>query len=209
MGQNLHVLCNCLRLDSYETETPCRKGRVFSIRPINESGDDVFTADAFDDESSGVDDREDGPFTAAGRLSKSVVLPACCDFKFFKYRPRKLTIIFVSRFGMENFNSFSFVCGTGNPSLLNDANIFSMSSMLSSSRTECLIPLVGVGCNGIGDGGAGDNAGNFSFSSSFSIPAVALVFDLSFSPKKKSIILPLPHIFAIRPAFFVSESSSL
>ena len=205
MGQNLHVLCNCLRLDSYETETPCRKGRVFSIRPINESGDDVFTADAYDDESSGVDDREDGPFTAAGRLSKSVVLPACCDFKFFKYRPRKLTIIFVSRFGMENFNSFSFVCGTGNPSLLNDASIFSMSSVLSSSRTECLIPPVGVGRGG-GDGG-GDNDGTFS-SSSF-IPAVALVFDFSFSPKKKSMILPLPHIFAIRPAFFVSESSSL
>jgi hypothetical protein len=174
------------------------------MRPINESGGDMFTADAFDDDSSGVDDKEDGPFTAAGRLLKSELLPTCCNFIFFKYRPRKLTMIFVSRFGIENFNSFSFVWGTGNPSLLSDANIVSTSSMLSSSRTELLIPLVGVGRNGDGDG---DNAGTFS--SSFSIPAAALVFDLSFSPKKKSIILPLPHIFVLRPAFFVSESSSL
>jgi hypothetical protein len=184
------------------------------MRPINESGGDMFTADAFDDDSSGVDDKEDGPFTAAGRLLKSELLPTCCNFIFFKYRPRKLTMIFVSRFGIENFNSFSFVWGTGNPSLLSDANIVSTSSMLSSSRTELLIPLVGVGRNGDGDGdgdgdddGDGDNAGTFS--SSFSIPAAALVFDLSFSPKKKSIILPLPHIFVLRPAFFVSESSSL
>mmetsp|Transcript_13980 Transcript_13980/g.15859 ORF Transcript_13980/g.15859 Transcript_13980/m.15859 type:complete len:223 (+) Transcript_13980:3331-3999(+) len=155
------VRCNCLRLESYVTETLKRNGRVLSIsstnnRDADDDDDDDGTIEAVDDESGCGCDEEEGLCIAVGHL-ESESLFACCDFNCFKYTERKSMIIFFSRVGIDFLiDSFSFVGsldGSATPSFPKDANIVSMLSMLFSSRLLLLlfVPFVGVGRAGDDD----------------------------------------------------------